>query len=159
VLAYTYHSQILKRPSSLNILQRRIQILQLGIDLALRLLRALHSLRLERLNRLDLAADIVLLRLEAIDLLLDVGDDVLVFEDAAVLREVDALGLVGEDLDPALRVVVALLEVGEGVGRAASETQFGSEVGPVDLHGGGALLLGVSWFSSSPSSNTDQVAE
>jgi hypothetical protein len=116
----TYHSQILKRPCSLNIAQRLLQISQLRINLTLRLLRALHSLGLKSLDGLDLALDIVLLGLESVDLLLDVRDDFLVLERAAVVGEVDGLRLVLQLLDSAARIVVALLEVGEGVGGAAT---------------------------------------
>ena len=122
----THHSEVLKRPGSLNVLERLLQVLQLRINLALGLLGALHSLGLESLNGLDLSLHIVLLGLESIELLLNVGDDVLVLQDAAVVREVDGLGLLGEDLDLAARVIVALLEVGEGLGGIASEAQFGA---------------------------------
>ena len=118
----THHSKILKRPSRLNVLQRRLQITNLRINPPLGLFCALHSLRLESLNGLDLPSHIVLLNLEAIDLLLDVVDDGAVLEDGAVVGEVDLLGLLGEELDPTARVVVALFECDEGVGGAAAET-------------------------------------
>ena len=60
------------------------------------------------------------------------------------MREVDFLGLLGEDLDLAARVVVALLEGGESLGGAAFEAELGAQVRPVDLEGGGALQGGVS---------------
>lgn len=135
----TYHSEVLKRPSRLNILQRLLQVLQLRVYLALGLLRALHGLRLKSLDGLDLTADIVLLDLEAAELLLKIIDNSLVLEDGAVVAEVDLLRLLGEDLDLAARVVVALLEVGEGLGGAAFEAKLGAEVGPVHLEGGGTL--------------------
>jgi len=47
--------------------------------------------------------------------------------------EVDGLGLLGEDLDPAARVVVALFEGLESLGRAAFEAEFLREGGPVEL--------------------------
>lgn len=123
---YTYHSQILKRPSRLNILQRLLEILQLRVDLALGLLGALQRLRLKGLDGLDLPRDIDLLELEAVELLLDVGDDVLILELRAVGAEVDRLRLRGELLDFAARVVVALFEGREGVGCAAAEAELGA---------------------------------
>lgn len=142
MLPHTYHSQILERPSALNVLQRSLQILQLGINLALGLLGALHSLGLERLNRLHLPAHIVLLDLERAHLLLDVVDDGGVLQDGAVVREVDGLGLLGEHLDPALRIVVALLEGLEGLSGAAAQAEFLGQGGPVELRDGGALWRG-----------------
>jgi hypothetical protein len=53
--------------------------------------------------------------------------------------EVDLLGLLGQDLDLAARVVVALLEGLESLGGGAAEAEFGTQVGPVDLGGGAAL--------------------
>ncbi len=129
----TYHSQLIKRPRTLNIPQRLLQILQLLINLPLRLLRTLHSLRLKSLNRLNLSIHIILLDLEVIELFLDIGDDVGVAEGVAVGGEVDGLGLLLEELDAAACVVVALFEVGEGVGCAAAEAEFGAEVVPVDF--------------------------
>jgi hypothetical protein len=54
-------------------------------------------------------------------LLLDVVDDGLVLEDAAVMLEVDGLRLLGEDSDFAARIVVALLEGLEGSSSVAFE--------------------------------------
>ena len=48
----THDSKIFKRPRLLNVLQCLLQILQLPIDLPLRFLCALHSLRLEGIDRL-----------------------------------------------------------------------------------------------------------
>lgn len=131
----TYHGELVEWTSGLDVCQSLLQILQLSVDLALGLLGTLHGLRLECLNGLDLSLDIVLLWLESVELLLDVVDHVLVLEDAAVLGEVDGLGLLGKDLDAAARIVVALLEVGERGGGVASETEFGAKVGPVDFEG------------------------
>lgn len=122
----TYHSEVLKWSCGLNVLQRLLQVLQLGINLALGLLSALHSLCLESLNSLDLSLHIVLLWLERSELLLDIGDDVLVLQDRLVVCEVDVLGLVGEDLDLAARGIVALLEAREGVCGASLEAEFGA---------------------------------
>jgi hypothetical protein len=70
----------------------------------------LESLRLECLDRLNLPAHIVCLGLEGVELLLDIVDDGLVLEDAAVVLEVDGLRLLGEDGNFAARIVVTLLE-------------------------------------------------
>jgi len=137
--ANTYHSQVLKRPSSLNILERLLQILQLRVHLALSRLRTLHSLSLEGLDRLQLPAHIILLWLESRQLLLDVVDDGSVAELGAVGGEVDLLRLVGKDLDFAARVVVALFEGCEGLGGAAFDAELSGKIGPVDFEGGGAL--------------------
>ena len=136
---HTYHSEVLERPSALNVLQGSLEILQLCVDLALGLLGALHSLRLESLDALDLALDVVLLHLEAAHLLLDVVDDGLVLEDAAVVAEVDRLRLLGEDLDPAAGVVMALLEGLERLSGAATETELLGQGSPVELLDSGAL--------------------
>lgn len=127
----THHSQVLKRPSFLDILQRFLQILKLHINPALGLLRALHSLRLESLDGLDLAVDIVLLDAVALELLLDVVDDGGVLQDLAVVREVDVLRLLAEHLHAAAGIVIALLEGGERLCGAAFEAELGADSGPV----------------------------
>lgn len=55
------------------------------------------------------------------------------------MGEVDLLGLLGQDLDLAARVVVALLEGLESLSGGTAEAQFGAQVGPVDFGGGAAL--------------------
>jgi len=120
--ANAYHSQLIKRPSALNILECLLQILKLLINLRLRSLSALHSLRLKRLNSFDLPVDIVLLDLEALELLLDVLYDVLVAQVLAVVLEVDGLRRFFEDIDATAGIVIALFESYEGVGGTASET-------------------------------------
>lgn len=124
--AYTYHSEVLERPGGLNVLEGLLKVLQLSVDLALGLLGALEGLGLVGLDGLDLAADVVLLDLEGVDLLLDVVDDGGVLQDGAVVGEVDLLGLLGQDLDLAARVVVALLEGLQGLGGGAAEAEFGA---------------------------------
>ena len=136
---YTHHSEVLEGPGSLDVLQRLLKVLKLSIDLGLGLLGALDSLGLVGLNGLDLAVDVVLLDLEGGELLLDVVDDGGVLQDGAVVGEVDLLGLLGQDLDLAARIIVALLEGLEGLGGGATEAEFGAQVGPVDLGGGAAL--------------------
>ena len=90
---------------------------------------------------------VVLLGLERAELLLQVGDDVLVLQDRLVLREVDGLGLLGELLDLAAGGIVAGLEVLERIRGSASETKLGAQVGPVDLCGGRTLRSDVSSLS------------
>jgi hypothetical protein len=144
----THHSQIGKRPGVLDVLQRLLQVAELLVDDALGLLGALEGLRLKRLDGLDLPAHVVRLGLEGAKLLLDVVDDGLVLEDAAVVLEVDRLRLLREDRHFAARIVVALLEGLQGGGRVAFEAQLRAELGPVELEGGASL-----WAVSRPSLN------
>jgi hypothetical protein len=53
--------------------------------------------------------------------------------------EVDGLGLLGQDLDLAAGVVVALLEVLERSSGLAAKAERGRNLGPVDLESGAAL--------------------
>lgn len=55
------------------------------------------------------------------------------------MREVDGLGLLGEDGDLAAGVVVALLERLKGGGGVALETELLGQLGPVELEGCAAL--------------------
>jgi hypothetical protein len=136
---YTHHSQIGKWPGLLDVLQGHLQVAQFLVHDGLGLLGALDSLRLECLDRLDLPVHIVCLGLESVELLLDVVDDGLVLEDAAVVREVDGLGLLGEDGNFAARIVVALLEGLESGSSVAFEAQLRADLCPVELEGGAAL--------------------
>lgn len=77
-------------------------------------------------------------------MVLDLVDDGLVLEDVAVVREVNGLGLLGQDLDLAAGVIVALLEGLERSGGLAAEAERGGHLGPVDLESGAALREGVS---------------
>jgi len=129
----TYHSQILKRPRLLDILQRLLQVPQLLIHPPLRLLRILHRLRLKRLDRLELPPHIVRLRLEGLHVALDLVDDGLVLQHRVEVREVDGLGGVGEDLHLAAGVVVALFEGREGRGGLSLEAEGGGDFRPVEL--------------------------
>jgi hypothetical protein len=135
----THHSQVSKRPGLLDVLQSLLQIAQFLVYDALGLLCALESLCLKCLNRLDLPAHIVCLGLESAELLLDVVDDGLVLEDAAVVLEVDGLRLLGEDGDLAARVVVALLELLESGSSVALKAQLRADLCPVKLEGGASL--------------------
>jgi hypothetical protein len=139
-LRNTYHCEVLEGSGSLDVLQCLLQVLQLRVDLALGLLGTLHGLSLERLDSLNLLADIVLLHLEAVQLLLDVVDDVLVLKRLAVVCEVDGLGLLRENLHSAAGVVVALLEGSERRRGVTTEAEFGAKVGPVDLKGSRTLF-------------------
>lgn len=147
--ASTYHSEIFKRPSSLNVLQCLLQILQLRLHQPLGLLSPLDSSSLEALNRLNLPRQVHLFHLEAADCLFDLGDDGLVLEDGTVVGEVDVLGLLLEDLEAAARIIVALLKSGEGVEGAAAETEGGGEFAPVDLAGGVGSLREERWLVGS----------
>jgi hypothetical protein len=139
----TYDSQVGEWPGILDVLQCLLEVAQLLVHDGLGLLGALHGLGLESLNGLDLASYIVCLGLEGVELLLDVVDDGLVLEDAAVVAEVDVLGLLGEDGDFAARIVVALLEGLEGGGGLALEAQLRAELRPVELEGSAALQEGI----------------
>lgn len=149
----THHSEVLERPGGLDVLEGLLQVLQLSVDLGLGLLSALDGLSLVGLDGLDLAANVVLLDLEAVELLLNVVDDGGVLENGAVVGEVDLLGLLGQELDLAARVVVALLEGLQGLGGGATEAEFGAQVGPVDLRGGAAL----EWVLVSAASSSEKV--
>lgn len=72
-------------------------------------------------------------------MLLDLVDDLGVFEDRAVVPEVDGLGLVGEHLDFAAGIVVAFFEGREGGGGAAAEVELGGDFAPVELCGCSSL--------------------
>ena len=136
----THHSQVVKWPGILDVLQRLLEVAQLLVDNRLGLLSALDSLRLERLDSLDLPVHIVRLGLESVELLLNVVDDSLVLEDGSVVGEVDGLGLLGEDGNLATGVVVALLELLQGDGGGTLQAQLGAELGPVELKSSAALL-------------------
>jgi hypothetical protein len=135
----THHSQVREWPGVLDVLQGLVQVAELLVHDALGLLGALESLCLEGLNGLDLPAHIVGLGLELAELLLDVVDNGLVLEDAAVVLEIDGLRLLGEDGDLAARVVVALLELLESGSSVALEAQLRADLCPVKLEGGASL--------------------
>lgn len=129
----TYHSHLIEWPCRLNVRQSLLQILQLQIDVRLGLLCILHSLCLEGLDGLDLPSDIVCSWLECAEVLLDLVDDALVFEDGTVVREVDLLGLLGEDLHAATGVLVALLECLEGGSGLPAKSEALGHLCPVEL--------------------------
>lgn len=142
VTVYTYNGEVSEWPGILDVLQGLLEIAQLLVDNSLGLLCALDGLGLESLNGLDLPSYIVCLRLESVELLLDVVDNGLVLEDAAVMVEVDGLGLLGEDGDFATRIVVALLEGLEGSSGLTLEAELGAQLGPVELEGCATLQEG-----------------
>lgn len=136
---YTYNSEVGERPGVLDVLEGLLEIAQLLVDDGLGLFCALDGLGLESLNGLDLPSYVVCLGLERLELLLNVVDDGLVLEDAAVIAEVDLLRLLREDGQLAARIVVALLEGLEGGGGLAPETELRGQLGPVELEGSAAL--------------------
>lgn len=138
----TYDSEVLEGTGSLDVLQGLLQVLQLGLNLTLGSLGVLNSLGLEGINSLQLAVDIVGNGLEGLEVVLELVDDGLVLQDAAVVAEVNGLGLLGQDLDLAASLVVALLESLEGDGGLAAEAEGGRHLGPVDLESGAALFSG-----------------
>jgi hypothetical protein len=71
---------------------------------------------------------------------LDLVDDGLVLEDTAVVGEVNGLGLLGQDLDLAAGIIVALLERLKRGGSLAAEAEGGRNLGPVELESGAALF-------------------
>ena len=96
-------------------------------------------MHLKRLDGFDLPLHIVRGRFERLEVAFDLVHDACVVEGAAVLLEVDGLGLRLEQVELAARVVVALLEGLEGGGRLTFEAEGGGDFGPVEFQGGGAL--------------------
>lgn len=86
-----------------------------------------------------MAADVVGLGLESAEALLDLVDNGGVLQDGAVVREVDGLGLLGEDGHFAAGVIVALLEGLKSGSSLALEAELRADLRPVDLEGGAAL--------------------
>lgn len=72
-------------------------------------------------------------------MVLELVDDSLVLQDAAVVGEVDLLGSLGEDLNLAAGIVIALLEALEGGRGLAAEAQGAGDLDPVDLECGATL--------------------
>lgn len=89
----TYHSELVKRPGGLDVLQRGLEVLELEVDLLLGRLGVLDGFDFEGLDGLELTADVVLGGLEGCEALLDLVDDGLVLEHGAVVCEVDGRGL------------------------------------------------------------------
>jgi hypothetical protein len=111
---YTYHSQVLKWPGLLNVLQGLLQIHKLRINLALGGLGILDSLGLESLDGLQLLGDIDGDGLESLVGPLNLVNDGLVLEDSAVVVDIQLLGQGTENDDLAAGLLVTLLEGLEG---------------------------------------------
>ena len=138
----TYDSELVEGTGSLDVLQGLLEVDKLSLNLALGLLGVLDGLGLEGIDGLQLAGDIVGSGLEVLEVVLDLVDNSLVLEGLAVVGAVNGLGLLGQDLDLAAGVVVALLESLQGGGGLAAQTQRAGHLGPVDLESGAALLFG-----------------
>lgn len=143
----TYHSEVLERPGSLNVIQSLLQLNQLRLDLTPSLFSVLDSLGLKGIDRLNLARDIIASRLEVLELGLDIIDHGLVLQRVAVVVKVDGLGLLRQSLNLAARVVVTLLEGLQGCSRLATEAERAGNLGPVEFQGGAALVMFVSFSS------------
>lgn len=124
---------LLPRSCALDVAQGLLQASQFDLDLALCLLSVLQRNLLEALDGLDLLAHIVRLGLECLEVLLNLVDDGRVFEDGAVVSEVDRHRLILQMEHQAAGVVIALLEVGQRCRRAAAETELGADFAPVEL--------------------------
>jgi len=129
----TYDSEILEWASLLDILQCLLQVLKLQINSVLGGLSVLDGLALEGLDGLDLAADIVSDWLEGLEVILYRINNSLVLEDGAVVGEVDSRRRLGELLESATRILIALLERLEGGDGLAAESEVGSDCLPVKL--------------------------
>jgi hypothetical protein len=120
----TYDSQVLKRPSLLNIPEGLVQIHQLFINKALGLLRALHGLQLKGINSFDLPFDIISDWLERLEMLFNLVDDSRVLQHALVVCKVHILGVFAQLLDLAAGIIVPFLECDESIGGAAFEAEL-----------------------------------
>jgi DNA-binding transcriptional ArsR family regulator len=136
----TYHSEVLEGTGLLDVLERGSQILQFQIHSLLGRLGVLDSLHLERINGLQLAADIVGNGLEGLEALLDLVDDGLVLQGRSVGGEVDSGRLVRQLLDLAAGILIALLEGLKGGNGLATEAQRAGDLGPVELESCASLL-------------------
>jgi hypothetical protein len=133
------HRNLIPPSRTLNISQCLLPTPQLNLDLALRLLGIPHRHLFESLDLPDLLGHIICLGLEALEVLLNLVDDSCVLEQGAIVAEVDSGGLIGQDLDPAAGVIVALLEVRERGCGGAAEGELGWELGPVEFGCGSGL--------------------
>jgi hypothetical protein len=129
----TYDSEILEWASLLDVLQCLLQVLELQINSVLGGLSVLDSLALKGLDGLDLASDIVSDWLEGLEVVLYRVNNGLVLEDGAVVGEVDSRRRLGELLESATRILIALLERLEGGDGLAAESEVGGDCLPVKL--------------------------
>ena len=140
----TYHCEVLERTCLLDVLQSLLQVDQFLVNKTLCLLRIFDSLHLECLDGLDLLRDIVCGGLEVLHGLLDFVDHGLVLEHTSVLCKVHCLGLLGELLNLSTGGIVSLFEVRKSCGGLTLETELRTDLGPIDLQGGGALWVNCS---------------
>jgi hypothetical protein len=136
----TYHSEILKWPRLLNILQCLLQILQFHINSALRLLGILDGLLFKRLDSLDLPSHIICLVFEVLKVVLDLADYGLVLEDLTVVGKVDFLRLLREHRHPTSGIFIALLEGLEGGYGLTTEAKVVGDCLPIELESCTSLL-------------------
>ena len=149
VSSTTYHSEVLEWAGVLDVLQGLLQILELHVDSALGLLGVLDGLGLEGLNGLDLARDVVGSRLERLEVVLYGVDDGLVLESRAVVAEVHSGWRLGQLLELAAGIFVALLEGVEGGDGLAAEPKARGDCLPVKLESCATLLVMLSACCSS----------
>lgn len=135
----TYNSEFIEGTGGLDVLKGLLEVAEFSLNLALGLLSALDSLGLEGINGLQLAGNIVGGGLEVLELVLDLVDDGLVLQDAAVTGEVDGLRLLGKELNLAARIVVTLLESLQRGSGLAAEAEGAGRLDPVDLESGATL--------------------
>lgn len=136
----TYNGEVLEGSGLLDVLEGSGEVLELEVDGLLGGLGVLDSLGLEGVNGLDLSADVVGGGLESVESLLDLVDDGLVLQEGSVGGEVNRRGLLGEHLDLAAGILVALLEGLQGSDGLATEAQRGGHLGPVELESCASLL-------------------
>lgn len=127
------NGKLVEWPGLLDVLKGSGQVLQLQVDGLLGGLCVLDGLNLKGVNGLDLAGDIVGDGLEGLESLLDLVNDGLVLQDGAVVGEVDGGRLLGQLLDLAAGVLVALLEGLQGGDGLAAEAQGRGDLDPVEL--------------------------
>lgn len=135
----TYNSEFIEGTGGLDVLKGLLEVAEFSLNLALGLLSALDSLGLEGINGLQLAGNIVGGGLEVLELVLDLVDDGLVLQNAAVTGEVDGLRLLGKELNLAARIVVTLLESLQRGSGLAAEAEGAGRLDPVDLESGATL--------------------
>lgn len=135
------HSKVLEGTGLLDVLEGSSEILQLKVYGLLGGLGVLDSLDLEGVDGLNLAANVVGGGLEVLEALLDLVDNSLVLEEGAVGGEVDSRGLLGQLLDLAAGVLVALLEGLQGGDGLAAQAEGGGHLGPVELQSRASLFF------------------
>lgn len=127
--------ELVKGSGGLNVGEGGLKVSELLLDGGGGLLSVGESLGLKGLDGLELLGDVVGDGLEVLVGGLDLVDNVLVLEGAAVGGEVDLGGLGGEVEELLAGLVIALAEGVEGGDGGASESEGGDNLGPVDLDG------------------------